>query len=165
MKTIRMISYFMGVLLVLPLGLSSQSLTPQVISNAGGTFSNSGIKMSWTLGETAVAHITTSGGAITEGFHQPSLQVIAPGSSDAIAIKIAPNPVQSTLNVQIPASNQSEWVATLTDASGRVLLRKTRLQTGNTELDLSNYPEGVYFLGLQDSGNRAQQTFKVVKTQ
>ncbi len=166
MKTIQKIGFFAGFLiLILPLGLAGQSLTPQVLSNAGGSFSQNGVKMSWTLGETAVMHFSTAGGSVTEGFHQPGLQIFGLDASAIVAIKIMPNPVQSTLNVQIPSANQSEWVATLSDEQGRILLRRTRLQSGNTELDLSHYPSGVYFLGMQEAGKNVPQSFKVVKTQ
>jgi hypothetical protein len=166
MKTIQKIGFFAGFLILIsPLGLSGQSLTPQVLSNAGGSFSQNGVKMSWTLGETAVMHFSTEGGSVTEGFHQPGLQIFGLDASAIVAIKIAPNPVQSTLNVQIPSANQSEWVATLSDEQGRILLRRTHLQSGNTELDLSHYPSGVYFLGMQETGKNVPQSFKVVKTQ
>ncbi|WP_353480519.1 T9SS type A sorting domain-containing protein [Haliscomenobacter sp.] len=142
----------------------AQSLSPEVISSAGGKMQAGRIQLAWTLGETAVARWTSPQGFVTEGFHQPILEVTLLPKYTAPTVRIAPNPVQSTLNVQLQEPNKQSLFANLVDVGGRVLINRTALQLGNTELDLSNLPSGVYFLNVMHQSGQPVEVFKVVKT-
>jgi len=144
----------------------AQSLTPEVLSTAGGSAQVGTIRISWTLGETAISRWTThSGGSVTEGFHQPILVLTTEGTPTIALVRIAPNPVQSTLQLMVDNKEAKELTATLIDVQGRILLKLNHLTIGNTEVSLEKYPTGSYFLSIQYANELPLQTFKVVKTQ
>ena len=142
----------------------AQSFSPEVLSTAGGKMQARGIQLAWTLGEPAVARWTTPQGFVTEGFHQPILEVTLLPEYTAPTVRIAPNPVQSTLNVQLQEQTKQLLFASLVDVHGRVLIKRTTLQLGNTELDLNNLPAGLYFLNVMRQNGKTLEVFKVVKT-
>ena len=144
----------------------AQSLSPEVISAAGGSNQIKGILIDWTMGELAVSRWSTpSNGSVTEGFHQPRLQVYKVGTTSSASISIAPNPVQSVLHLNVLSKEKNGLSATLIDVQGRILQQLTTLEVGQFEVKMMNYPAGVYFLSLRYNDEAPFQTFKVVKTQ
>lgn len=148
--------------------LSAQSgaeVGPQVVSTAGGTAKTAQIQVSWTLGELAVGTWTLNDGRIlTEGFHQPRLQVAPVLENAQLAVAILPNPVQSLLQVQVSQKTVQPLGATLVDLQGRQLLQLNNLEVGTTRIDFSQYPGGIYLLHFHYSQQeRPVETFKVVK--
>ena len=122
------------------------------------------ISLDWTLGETSVSRWNTPGGFTTEGFHQPILEVSLLPEYTSPKVSIAPNPVQSTLNVLVKDVNQKPLFAQLVDVQGRVLVQQTNLTPGNTEINLSNLPSGTYFLKVSQQNGKPVEAFKVIKT-
>ena len=121
------------------------------------------ISLDWTLGETAVSRWNTPGGFTTEGFHQPILEVSLLPEYSSPKVSIAPNPVQSTLNVLVSDAKQKVLFGQLVDIQGRVLVQRTNLSSGNTEFNLSNLPSGIYFLKVSQQNGKPIEVFKVVK--
>ena len=80
-----------------------------------------------------------------------------------LQVTLAPNPMLSVLNLNLPASIASEVSATLADAQGNVVLNRVPLKPGSTELDLSLFPAGMYFLTIRQADQPSGQTYKVVK--
>lgn len=161
----RLIKFWLfGMMLTMSILGKSQSLSPQVLSNAGSTIVTSEMRLSWTLGEVAVSkwQATGSVGSLTEGFHQPRLQVSQAIQGELYPVQILPNPVQSMLNLITVADGQEVYSASLQDAQGKVLVKDLVLK-GKTEIDMSSYPAGVYFLSIQQSGSSPIQNHKVVK--
>ena len=156
--------FLVGAFTVSTLIGNAQSLSPAVISTAGGHMQNSQVSMDWTLGEAAVSRWKTPQGFVTEGFHQPVLEVSLLPQYETAMISIAPNPVQSTLNVQIKELSKHSLFANLVDIQGRVLIPLTSLQLGSTEFDMSNLPAGMYFLNVSRQNGKSLEVYKVVKT-
>lgn len=155
----------MGIVLCATALLSqAQTLSPEVISSAGGKMQSASISLDWTLGEMAVTRWNTPNGFATEGFHQPVLQITLLPEYSSPKVSIAPNPVQSTLNVRVNEAPQKTLFAQLVDVKGRVLVQRTNLGLGNTELNLSNLPAGTYFLQVLQQNGKTLEAFKVVKT-
>ncbi len=77
--------------------------------------------------------------------------------SDAAAIKIFPNPVQSTLQIQgLPTDSKS--LITIADLSGNV--RTSTTATGsNASVSTSSLKPGTYLLKVQSSKRITTQTF------
>jgi Secretion system C-terminal sorting domain len=142
----------------------AQSLSPEVISVAGGKMQSATISLDWTLGEAAVSRWKTPQGFVTEGFHQPVLEVSLLPQYGTTKISIAPNPVQSTLNILVSETPQKPMFAQLVDVQGRVLLQRTSLNLGNTEFNLNNLSAGIYFLQVLQQNGKTVEAFKVVKT-
>jgi len=76
----------------------------------------------------------------------------------ALEMKVYPNPTNGLFTLEVDAVG--EYVVTIRDIAGRVLLRQT--QTGLTvQMDISGYPAGLYLLTI-DSGKQ-QSTIRIVK--
>ena len=77
---------------------------------------------------------------------------------------VMPNPVLSVLRLQVQDSKEQVVQTTLTDASGREVLRRQFVPETNThqeEFGVSELPTGMYFLKVSTS--EKQTTLKVVK--
>ncbi|WP_373551758.1 T9SS type A sorting domain-containing protein [Haliscomenobacter sp.] len=154
--------YFSAILSIACLCLGAQSLSPQVLSNAGSTIVTPEMRLSWTLGEVAVSRVPGNAGSLTEGFHQPSLQVNQISFGELQMVQVVPNPVRSMLNLISISDDQEVYLANLQDAQGRVLIKDLKLR-GKAEIDMSAYPAGVYLLSVHKSGSSLIQNHKVVK--
>ena len=149
----------------LSIAVSGQSLGRQLIGPTGGAARIGDLQLTWSLGEVAIAHRNAASGEwrLTEGFQQPGVVPLDDGVNPLL-VQVAPNPVRNMLNVYIPGNAQEEWAMTLGDVNGKILLRRTGLTTGNSEVDLTRLPSGVYFLTiLHEATGEIRQTLKVVK--
>jgi hypothetical protein len=63
--------YFLGLYLIAPMIITAQSVSPEVVSTAGGYFENANASLSWTLGEPATETYSTGNIILTQGFQQP----------------------------------------------------------------------------------------------
>ncbi|RLD57998.1 MAG: hypothetical protein DRJ05_08780 [Bacteroidetes bacterium] len=59
------------IIILLPLFISAQTTTPDVITSSGAYFSNTNGSLSWTLGELATETFSNGGNTLTQGFQQP----------------------------------------------------------------------------------------------
>ncbi len=160
------------------LSLSASAQTRTVVASAGGESQSGKVNLNWTLGETAVATVSLGNGELlTEGFQQPDLLRVEPAESvnplprydaaPAGAITIAPNPVSTKLNIQIPETwNQEALAVELFDANARKI-RNGRIEPGlaTAQWDMSAQPAGTYWLRIIAPGAKQAQTFKIVKIQ
>ena len=148
--------------------LSRAQLVPTVISTAGGTDKNESIALDWVLGETFVETLVSDDRMVTQGFLQPLL-VIEKRSQNPLAalafnVSIAPNPVQSLLNIKISTQVNSRLLLTLTDNNGKVLISRTVPPNQISEsINLSNVSNGAYVLQIRNSAGSLLKTFLVNK--
>lgn len=148
----------------------AQQLTPSVIASDGGTAKAADISLSWTLGEYAVETIPAGGKLYTQGFHQPLLmaKVLYAANEKVVtgySVSLAPNPVQSLLNITIDAPTQENVQVSLVDLVGRSMLTKQASGKGSMQLDMSFYISGVYLLTVKTLSGQLIRSFKVIKTQ
>lgn len=162
---------------LLGLGLAmmstAQSLSPSVIASNGTVSQGNQIQLEWTLGELAIQSLQTTDGLLTEGFHQPNLLVeildvpetdLFPVLDETFNITVAPNPVQSTLYIQMEAESDHDGVIRLSDYSGQRLKRlETEFSNQTLEWDLSPYPSGIYLLSFYSKEGRLLKQYKVSK--
>ena len=79
---------------------------------------------------------------------------------------VLPNPVTDILRLQVQGSKGQTVQTTLSDASGREVLRRQFVPETNThyeEFEASGLPNGIYFLKVANSTNTS--TLKVIKVQ
>ncbi|MFM9950700.1 MAG: T9SS type A sorting domain-containing protein [Saprospiraceae bacterium] len=163
--------------LALSLNASAQSgLSSSVLASSGSSSQSGKVHLEWTLGEVAVATVSTHSGFLTEGFHQPeilrveSVQPNLPDASETFAseaIIIAPNPVSTLLTIQIPENwSRSASTIVLFDANGQQI-KTAQITPGvaTSELDLAAHPAGTYWLHIVAKDSKQAQTFKVIKIQ
>lgn len=156
--------FFSSIISFAYLCVNAQSLSPLVLSNAGNTVITPQIRLSWTLGEVAVARweALNHSGVLTEGFHQPSIELSNNNLSDLELVKIVPNPVRNLLNLNVVANSETNYLADLQDAQGKILIKNLNLK-GKTEIDMSVYSAGMYFLSIHSTTGVLLQNHKVVK--
>lgn len=166
------INLFIFFFLSIPILASAQNLDPSVLASEGGIDSNMDISLEWTLGEIAVATLYTKSTMITEGFHQSNLIVsdyyettnskLTHQSNSKI--KVVPNPVKSIVVIQMESSEESTLNISLFNLAGTQLLEKLNQNpTDSLELNLNDFPSGIYLLRFTDQEGRLVRTFKLSK--
>ncbi|MCB0640611.1 MAG: PQQ-dependent sugar dehydrogenase [Phaeodactylibacter sp.] len=68
---------------------------------------------------------------------------------DDSKLRVWPNPTSQSLFFELKAAQAENPVATLVDATGAVIQRLENLQTGVNEVDVTQFPTGVYLLRIQ----------------
>lgn len=160
------------------LSFNATAQQQSVVASAGDHSQTAMVQLSWTLGEPCVATLMLPDGQfLTEGFQQPELirveafqNAALPGAFDESprqGITIAPNPVSSSLIIQIPSTwNKEKLTIELFDAYAQQLQTGTITQGDvNAMWDMSAYPAGTYWLRFVATETKQVQTFKVIKTQ
>lgn len=161
---------FAAAFLLCGISLAAQSrLERQVIATQGASEQTEHIRLDWTLGEPAVATLTTPSGLWTEGFQQPVLRVenAAPKTTTVPAVydvRVAPNPTASRLSVQFPGNLPQEMTWELYDLNGKLLQRRTLPEPSDQEIEMGAYPDGIYLLRFSTRQGELLQTFRIIKT-
>ena len=75
------------------------------------------------------------------------------------AYTVYPNPTQNILNIHNPSSAVLDVM--VTDISGKVILQK--YNTNETQINVANYPQGMYFVTLTNQQNNTKTTLKFIK--
>ncbi len=125
----------------------------------------------WTAPATNVGAVTfyyagnaANGDGNTGGdFIYTGSRVLNPNTSTGIsedqatAVKFFPNPASGKLNLELaePAGNLK-----VLDFAGREILNKNKVRS-NTQLDVSNYPNGTYFLQVEQNKTLQLKRFVV----
>ena len=82
-------------------------------------------------------------------------------ATQAEGFEVYPNPTNGILNVKLPKTNNgSASKIVVTDINGKVLINKTT--TTDVQLDLSNYPGGIYFIKYSNTENGKAQASQVI---
>lgn len=161
------------ILMLLLLSINySLSFGQSIIAADGGQGGTGKVRIEWTLGEFAIETLQTPNGLLTQGFHQPGLQVVRIPSPDiglalatpaSLKVHLAPNPVQDLLNIKIDHDKDMPIQLRLLDANGRILLQQKTLTPNQIELNLSKYASGLYFLQFHQQEGQPIETYKISK--
>ncbi len=158
--------YFLFSLIILSIAVKAQTTT-SVLSVAGGSDKNESLSLDWVLGETFIETIATGDGMYTQGFLQPILVVekrVQNVLPHYLKIVIAPNPVQSLLNVKILTPVNERLLLTLTDINGRILLSRSLSPKQTIEtLNLSNIAHATYIMHIRNVNGSLVKSFLVNK--
>jgi len=144
----------------------TQSAGPSVVGVSGGQATSGQVYVTWTVGEVAVGHhyALNGEGSITEGVHQPYLQVEPLRNNHSFDALIFPNPVTSEVTLRLPLTGQELVSAHLVDGQGRILQEKKNLPGGDTRFDLRQLPVGVYYLHLGQTKDASRlESYKIIK--
>ncbi len=145
--------------LVLLINIDAQ----EVISNAGNSFSNNNLEISWTLGETIIKTEQSSENQITQGFHQSKIVVTAIEANfqSICNINVFPNPTSDFLNLNFDKEVESNLRFSLINSEGRILVNK-QIEAKQTQIKMHHYTTGIYFLQVREN-NDVIKAFKIVK--
>ncbi len=84
---------------------------------------------------------------------------VAENNLEGNSFVVYPNPTTNHLNIYHPSV--TDFDITITDISGKVLLQKNN--TTETLLNVSNYPQGLYFITLTNRQDSSTTTLKFIK--
>lgn len=136
----------LGVTLVLFGMMHFPLLAQQVISTAGNqSTSQSGVSLEWTMGQVIFTTVSADSLVLTQGFHQPTLEIITSLSESNWEglIHVYPNP--TTERIFLSSSSPGIWHYRLINANGQPLLEEA--WSGITrEVSLAAFPAGYYLL-------------------
>jgi len=145
---------------------NAQGSNPEIVSSAGETFQGNNMQIDWTLGELAITTIQNSSQQVTQGFHQPNYTIT---SIDELPqkigeIKVYPNPTSDRIEMKLNFDQNRNIKIQLKDFNGR-LIWSTEINVSQIEHveNISNLPNGNYFLTFLIDNNKSFQTFKIQK--
>jgi hypothetical protein len=120
--------------------------------------------MAFTIGEVVTETFGAGDLILTQGFHQTNLMVTSIEDLAAeFQLRVFPNPTVDLLSIDAQRSPES-FSLELMDTAGRPLLLQRSMLNGTThQINLSNYPPGIYLLRLRTEDRKNIQTFKIVK--
>jgi hypothetical protein len=146
------------------IGGYSQSVQSQVVGSAGDHFETNEAQMAFTIGEVVTETFGAGDLILTQGFHQTNLMVTSIEDLAAeFQLRVFPNPTVDLLSIDAQRSPES-FSLELMDTAGRpLLLQRSMLQGTTHQINLSNYPPGIYLLRLRTEDRKNIQTFKIVK--
>lgn len=134
------------------------SFSQTVIGSIGQDASNGGVMIESTLGETVIATGSTTNAMVTQGFHQPSIEVDAIEEDERLEISYYPNPSSGITNFQ---SNTPVFIEIL-DAKGTLVIAKLKESTTH-QLDLTDLENGIYLIRVSSSEDEIFNTYKLIK--
>jgi hypothetical protein len=139
--------------------LVAQNLSPTVVNSSGGTIDNASHSLEWSLGEIAVATISSQGNLLSQGFLQPILSgtVSARDLFDESKLKVFPNPVSTELIME--TDNKEIASVAVFDLAGKLVM-KTAFQT---RLDLQHLSRGLYVVALFNEHTQFLHALKITK--
>ncbi len=143
-------------------GVSAQ----KVIASAGGSASSSsGVRMSWTLGETCIGTAKNATGcSMVVGFQQPltaKKDVVSSVVQEKTSlVTVTPNPVVKQVEITFSQEPTKGTLLVLYDGQGRII--RKQLAAMDQSLNLSALSPGIYYLILSNGGKRIE-TIKLLK--
>lgn len=81
--------------------------------------------------------------------------------NEDFSFDIFPNPLTSHLNIQ--TKHQGIWDLRIIDFNGKILFEKNNNQILSTQIDVSNLPDGLYFLKFSNQTTTFSQKVKIIK--
>ncbi len=161
--------YYLLFALLIPFGINAQSLDNWVIGSGGESTVNSGIQLSWTLGEPNTATINKDDLMITEGFHQSYLQnaflqAHLPAASK-FAVQVFPNPTADHVQINFADNSARDFDLRLFDVNGKILQYHQYQSATNAQLNLQGLTASTYVISIQMNDLQATlpQTFQIIK--
>lgn len=135
----------------------------EVVSTAGSYGETTSGSLSWTVGEPVIETITDGTNTLTQGFQQSKLTVTAindlkvPG----IELSVYPNPTNSFLSIEVKTDKQRDFLLSLFDLNGRLILQK-KMEGNKQTIKMQNYKPATYILKVTE-GNKEIRTYQIVK--
>jgi len=134
---------------------------------AGGTATGAGGTVTYTVGQPAVKTIGNSAISFAEGVQQP-YEISVVGINDhpeiVLSAKLYPNPTADRTYLELAIDDeQFTGDIRIIDTYGKYIA-KLKITGPITEIDLSDYASGTYYLRVENH-RKAVKTFKVVKIQ
>lgn len=147
----------LGIILSIPQMLSGQNIEYErtAISSSTKHSTLNELSLNWTLGQTISSFSSENstdlsiGFFIGEGLALTNVNTL----SKRIDYKVFPNPTSDLINIEIKDENYKTYRLSVFDVTGKVILQKQIDHVETIQLNLSNYPTGLYLLEIRDASN------------
>jgi len=144
------------------ISISQIAFGQEVISSAGEEYNSSELSLSFTIGEFAVETYTETSFILTQGFHQPILNLSTGLAINALTgVSVFPVPTSNLLNI-VFESLDGKNTYQLYNIQGK-LLNNGVITNLNTVIKMDEYASGTYILFLENPTNKKFTTFKIIK--
>jgi hypothetical protein len=143
--------------------LQSQTLSPTVISSAGGFYTSANVMLSFTVAEmTIVKTFTSTGNILTQGFQQPESMSVDIQETTVIPgdILIYPNPTNGNFTLTYTSKSNQENTIKMYNLVGQMVFTKNVSQLAGTNtvtFDISSYSQGIYILELNTLNSKGEK--------
>lgn len=145
----------------------SQGISHQVLSPLASTGDAGSVTVSQTVGEPMVEGLYGVDYDLTQGFHQPGIDLSNPVPPEGNGVEVYPNPVVDILKIEVFGVEEAEFEIVLFGLNGAVYYRRNISCSRNywriESLDMSNYKRGMYFVRIKTRDNRISRLFKIEK--
>lgn len=151
--------------LLLALIIALPATAQEVVSSGGDHHSGTNVSISYTIGEPVIATASAGGTTLTQGFHQPWVDIttmVSETTADGTDIVVYPNPVRHILHIALDGDPEGHQYI-LHDAAGKQVT-DGRIATSITELDMQRFASGSYFLHVLGPNDTHLRTFKLSVT-
>lgn len=139
----------------------AQTLTPEVFASAGKNLSGANGGMDFTIGEVATSSLTAGSNALTQGFNQPNILIVAIEEFvDIYTINLYPNPTEQFVNVT--TNCEDELQVHVYNGLGQLVL-DSEVFTQKLTLDIHSISNGVYQLHITRRNGEPVKTYSLFK--
>ena len=167
---------FVFLLLLSTSFLSAQSITPFTINIAGFTATQNGYQLTVSTGETiSITNFKAPNGeSLSSGFLQNNPPLVT-GIEDLLSrigdneVSISPNPTSSITNLITNFAVPGQMQFQILDLGSKIMFRsqaQSAITVKRTEVALTNYPAGVYYILVffkPNIGNSKTGIYKIIK--
>ena len=156
--------------------ITAQSITPFTINIAGFTATQNGYQLTVSTGETiSITNFKAPNGeSLSSGFLQNN-PPLGTGIEDLLSrigdneVSISPNPTSTITNLVTSFSVPGQMQFQILDLNSKILYRsqaQSAITVKRTEVALTNYPAGVYYILVffkPNIGNSKTGIYKIIK--
>lgn len=154
-------SLYVSICLLIPFVGFGQLNSPELISNSGGSFSNGGYHIDFSVGEIATQQLG-NGIILTQGFHQGDLSIVTDIEELDFISKIYPNPAQSFFTIEF--DSPQNVTAFLSDQNGKLIFQKEIKNQSIQSFDVSTLAQGNYqFVVINKNNKRSSFTLNKLR--
>ena len=156
--------------------ITAQSITPFTINIAGFTATQNGYQLTVSTGETiSITNFKAPNGeSLSSGFLQNNPPLVT-GIEDLLSrigdneVSISPNPTSSITNLITNFAVPGQMQFQILDLGSKIMFRsqaQSAITVKRTEVALTNYPAGVYYILVffkPNIGNSKTGIYKIIK--
>ena len=147
------------------LGMSHAAFSQSASLSAGGDASGGGGSVSYSVGQIDYSFSSSNDGVLTWGVQQPYelFEIIGVAEwGGKYDISVFPNPASKFIQLNI-AGHNGDLSLRMFDALGQ-LVRAETIRAAQTQINLSDLSNGMYYLKLYNKSGVETNTIKVIKT-
>lgn len=160
---------FILFIVIAGLNIYAQQISHEVLVPASSVVSSGDYFISQTIGESVTTLISNESYIFTQGFQQPTAHKLFEIEHTGSGVKVYPNPVMRSLNLELYGDRSIEYHVTIFGFNGAIYFKKDYPCTApfpfqhKIPIDVSNYQRGTYFVKVVTEDGMISRLFKIEK--